>query len=158
MSTTWFLQTINAFLFCMSAVVVLVFVDILIRSWELRREPFYSAALGILVIHAGNMIRQGWLWAWRYFGGTGDDWMKWPQVSVFIFSLVVISFGTACLLRVFSYDRYGHWPWLFAIFASGVMAVLLSIDSAQLDYLQSHAQPFIDWVRPYIGRLSSPLL
>lgn len=138
MTTEWILQAISAFLFCMSAVVVLVFADLLVRSWSMRREPFYSAAIGILIIHIGNMIRQGWLWAWRFFGGQDLHWMDWPQVSIFIFSLVVLSIGTACVLRVFSYDRYGNWPWLAAIFVAGAIAMVLGGPNEFLSYIQQH--------------------
>lgn len=123
---TWFLQTVNIFLATVSTISVLVFIDILYRNRAAWREPFYSAAVGICMVLTGEAIRHWWLWGWRFLGGQGRDWMRWPQVSVFMFSLLIVLVGIVCLLRVFSYERYGHWPWLVAVLVSASVATFFS--------------------------------
>lgn len=121
---------VNSFLFLLSLTVVIIFIEILIKNMTKWREPFFSAAMSIFVCNVGEALRNGWLVYWYYqhkdTSMAVQYFMHWSNVVFLILSIFIISAGTVCALRVFSYERYGHWSWVGAVFVSGLIAVILA--------------------------------
>lgn len=121
------LKGLNAYLFCLSASAALIFADTAFRDRAHWRDPFYSAGVGFLVLFIGTALLRGWFLVWRVHGAQSQSWLDSPNISIILSSLVLVSIGTACVLRIFSYQRYGHWPWLLSLVLSTVFSIAICL-------------------------------
>lgn len=130
MDLNLFLSTVNG---AWTIQLLLFIAFLLYYLWEARHRFHFKdlfinqpravqVAIAILIADVGNVIVRGAVWFWRETGVLEPMAPPWLVATVSI-GAAIGTIGILCKMRVFTLQRFGHWPWA-ACAATVVLFVL----------------------------------